>query len=258
LLGRGVKKDPGRLRFPEADRSGSKRPLTIAGSAATAVAFASALALAAPMVLAQDALRGKRLYLDTARLTGSPVSCVDCHGGLPRGFFGIGRAANDPESVARALSTIPQMTPLRGRLSVDNIADLASYIGNPEVPSPLLRVIAQAPASSSTLLDSDRVQFGGARVGQRSLPAKVRLGNEGAIALRLDGAARIAGANAGDYLIATDGCAAGMLLSPGRWCEIAVVFQPTPGASGLRTAALQVDHDWAGAIVAVALLGTAE
>ena len=203
-------------------------------------------------------MRGKRLYLDTARLTGSPVSCVDCHGGLPRGLFGIGRAANDPDSVARALSTIPQMTPLRGRLSADNIADLASYIGDPDVLSPLLRVIAQMPAGLATSPDSDRLQFGRARVGQRSLPATVRLRNEGAIALRLDGAPRIAGSDAGDYLIAIDGCAASALLGPGRWCEIAVVFQPTAGAPGLRTAALQFDHDWVGAMVAVALLGTAE
>ena len=256
-----MKTDEGGVRSPERGTSYSKRSSTIAGAlrsagwSATAVALASALALAAPMVLAQDALRGKRLYLDTARLTGSPVSCVDCHGGLPRGLFGIGRAANDPDSVARALSTIPQMTPLRGRLSADNIADLAGYIGNPEVPSPSLRVIA--PASAATL-DSDRLQFGSVRVGQRSQPAIVRLGNAGAIALRLGGAARIAGFNAGDYLIATDGCVPGTLLGPGHSCEISVVFQPTAGASGLRTGALQVDHDWVGGMVAVALLGRVE
>ena len=256
--------EAGGLRSPEGGTSRTKGPLTIAGalrragSAATAVAFASALGFAAPIVLAQDALRGKRLYLDTARLTGSLVSCVDCHGGLPGGLFGIGRAANDPESVSRALSTIPQMTPLRGRLSADNIADLAAFIGDPEVPSALLRVIAQAPAESATSPYSDRLQFGSVRVGQRSQPATLRLGNAGAIALRLGGSARIAGSNAGDYLIATDGCPAGTLLGPGRWCEIAVVFQPTAGASGLRTAALQVDHDWVGAMVAVALLGTVE
>jgi hypothetical protein len=216
------------------------------------------LALFAPLVLAQDALRGKRLYLDTARLTGSPVSCVDCHGGLPRGLFGIGRAASDPDAVARALASIPQMTPLRGRLSPDDMADLARYIGNPEVPSPLLRVVTQAPAGSATSPGSDRLQFGTARMGARSPPATVRLGNEGAIALRLDGAARITGPDAGDYLIAADGCAAGMLLGPGQGCGIVVVFRPAAGAAGPRTAALQVDHEWVGATVAVALLGTAE
>ena len=232
--------------------------LNHAGALANAVAFASALALASPSVVAQDALRGKRLYLDTARLTGSPVSCVDCHGGLPRGLFGIGRAANDPDSVARALSTIPQMTPLRGRLSAENIADLATYIGNPEVLSPLLRVSSRASGASATTSDSDRLLFGSTRVGQRAPSAVVRLANEGEIAMRLSSAARITGLDAGDYLIATDGCAVVTLMEPGRWCEIEVVFQPTVGASGLRAAALHIDHDWVGAMVAIALLGTAE
>jgi hypothetical protein len=31
----------------------------------------------------QNALRGKLLYHDTAGVTGSAVSCVECHGGLP-------------------------------------------------------------------------------------------------------------------------------------------------------------------------------
>jgi mono/diheme cytochrome c family protein len=232
--------------------------LSRVGLVASTGVIASVLALCAPLVLAQDALRGKRLYLDTTRLTGSPVSCVDCHGGLPRGLFGIGRAANDPDAVARALASIPQMTPLRGRLSPDDIADLASYIGNPEVPSPLLRVLTQAPAGSAISSGSDRLQFGVSRTGARSPPATVRLSNEGAIALRLDGAVRIAGPDAGDYLIAADGCTAGKLLGPGHACEIVVVFRPAAGAAGFRTAALQVDHEWVGATVAVALLGTAE
>jgi mono/diheme cytochrome c family protein len=228
------------------------------GPFATTGVIASALVLFAPLALAQDALRGKRLYLDTTRLTGSPVRCVDCHGGLPRGLFGIGRAANDAEAVARALASIPQMTPLRGHLSTDEIADLASYIGNPEVPSPQLRVVTQAPSGSATSSGSDRIQFGTRRIGERSLPATVRLGNEGAIALQVDGGARIAGPDAGDYLIAADGCIAGKLLGAGHGCEILVVFRPAAGASGLRTAALHVDHEWVGATVAVALLGTAE
>jgi len=93
---------------------------------------------------------------------------------------------------------------------------------------------------------------------RRSPPAIVRLGNEGAIALRLDGAARIAGPDAGDYLIAAGGSTAGTLLGPGHGCAIVVVFPPATGAAGLRTAALHVDHEWVGATVAVALLAIAE
>ena len=64
-------------------------------------AFAIALWSATPGA-AQDALRGKRVYLDTARLANASVSCVDCHLGLPPGLFGIGRAANNPAIVANA------------------------------------------------------------------------------------------------------------------------------------------------------------
>ena len=93
-------------------------------------AVALVLVFMAPAA-AQDALRGKRLYLDTARVTGAPVSCVDCHRALPPGLFGIGSAANNPAIIANALNSIPQMAPLRGRLTAADIADVAAYIGNP-------------------------------------------------------------------------------------------------------------------------------
>lgn len=219
------------------------------------VALASALALIPPSVCAQDPLRGKRLYLDTARMTGSPVSCVDCHGGMPRGLFGIGRAADDAHAVARALSSVPQMIPLRGRLSASDVADVASYLARPDVQSPSLKVVAKAPAVAAT---TDRLAFGSTRPGQRSIAATVRLVNEGVLAMGLESAARIVGPDAADFLIASASCGSGTRLGPGGACEMAVLFQPTPGRSGLRTAALQVDHDWVGAMVGVALLGTAE
>jgi len=51
------------------------------------------------------------------------------------------------------------LTPLRGRLSAQDIADVAAYIGNPGVPSPTLRVSAQSPLGTQS---SDRLDFGGA------------------------------------------------------------------------------------------------
>ncbi len=96
-------------------------------------AFALCVALPAQ---AADALRGKRLYLDAARIAGSGVSCVDCHGGLPGGAFGIGRAANDPAVIERAINSIAAMAPFRGRLAAIDLADLAAFIGNPAVRVP--------------------------------------------------------------------------------------------------------------------------
>lgn len=212
------------------------------------------LAFAAPAA-AQDALRGKRFYLDTARLTGASGSCVDCHRAFPPGLFGIGRAANNPAIIANALNTIPQMAPLRGRLSAADIADLAAYFGDPSVPSPMLRV---STLSSSGTESSDRLDFGSVLPGQSSARGTMRLHNDGALPLRLTGAVRIVGAHATEFFVADSGCVAAAALDAGQSCEIGITFRPASDSAGLRTAAAQIDHDWVGGTAAVALLGTAE
>jgi hypothetical protein len=204
---------------------------------------------------AQDALRGKRFYLDTARLTGASVSCVDCHRGLPPGLFGIGRAANNPGTIANAVNTIPQMTPLRGRLAADDIADLAAYIGNPDVPSPTLRVSAQSSGGTES---SDRLDFGAVLLGETSARGIVRLANDGALPIQLTSNVRIVGPHAAEYVLADSSCATMTALGFGQSCEIGIIFRPTPGNAGLRSGAAQIDHDWVGGTAAVALLGTAE
>lgn len=217
-------------------------------------AFAIALCSATP-VAAQDALRGKRVYLDTARLVNASVSCVDCHRALPPGLFGIGRAANNPAIVANALNTIPQMTPLRGRLSAQDIADVAAYIGNPGVPSPTLRVSAESPAGTQS---SDRLDFGAVLPSQTSARGTVRLANDGALPLQLTSNVRIVGPNMAEYAVTDSSCAASVALAAGQSCEIGITFRPASGSAGLRTAAVQADHDWVGGTAAIALLGTAE
>lgn len=212
-----------------------------------AIAIAGALGMLSAHALAQDALRGKRVYLDTARLTGSTVSCVDCHGGFPPGLFGIGQAANNPARVANAIASIPQMTPLRGRLSTQDVADVAAYLGNPAVPSPTLRV---GPG--------DRLDFGAISQGQTSARGAVTLTNTGTLSLTLTSNSRLTGPQAAEYSIADSSCTSGRLLAPSESCEVGVLFRPPSGASGLRTAALQVDHDWVSGTAAVALIGTAE
>ena len=204
---------------------------------------------------AQDALRGKRVYLDTARLVNASVSCVDCHRALPPGLFGIGRAANNPAIVANALNTIPQMVPLRGRLSVQDIADVAAYIGNPGVPSPELRVSARSPVNTES---SDRLDFGAVLPSQTSARGTVRLLNDGALPLLLTSNARIVGPQAAEYALIDSSCATASALAAGQSCEIGITFRPASGSVGSRSAAVQVDHDWVGGIAAVALLGTAE
>ena len=216
--------------------------------------MALAMLLAAAPVAAQDALRGKRLYLDTAREVGSGVSCVDCHGGLPGGLFGIGRAANDPAAVERAVNSVPQMTPLRGRLSAQDYADVATFIANPGVASPSLRSAVAMRGSAPAV--SDRADFGTTEPGQRTMVARVVFSNDGSLAMAWAGSPRIIGPEAVEFGITASSCESGQPLAAGASCEVGVVFQPAQQSSGLRTAALQVDHDWIGGTVAVALLGT--
>ena len=83
---------------------------------ANAIALAIALTALPALSIAQDAVRGKRLYLDAPREVGTVNACVDCHGGLPDGAFGIDRAAGDPAAIERAVAAVPQMAGFRGRL----------------------------------------------------------------------------------------------------------------------------------------------
>lgn len=225
-------------------------------SAAGARALCRALALLLPLASAanaQDALRGKRLFLDTARLTGSGVSCVDCHGGLPPGLFGIGRAANDPALVERAVNAIPQMTPLRGRLGANDYADLAAYIGNPAVPSPVLR---GATSGAATTTNPERLDFGAAKPGSQTPGSRWHLVNEGAVAVRLTAAPLLRGDHAGDFAVVSGDCVAGLTLAGGISCSMEIVFRPQAGV-GTRQAAVAVAHDWVGGEIALALGGQA-
>jgi cytochrome c553 len=203
---------------------------------------------------AQDALRGKRLYLDTARIVGATVSCVDCHRAYPPGLFGIGRAANSPAIVANALNTIPQMMPLRGRLTTQDIADVAAYLGNPSVPSPLLLVTTRSPSGAP---GTDRVDFGTVPAGQTSQTATVQLRNDGALAMQLTSNPRIVGSHGAEFAVASSSCTAAVF-GAAESCEINLTFRPAAGVTGLRSAAVQIDHDWVGGVAAMALIGTAD
>ena len=210
------------------------------------------MALAVPCVsLAQDALRGKRLYLDAARVVGSTVSCVDCHGGLPGGLFGIGRAANDAAAVERAVNAVPQMTPLRGRLSARDYTDLAAYIGNPAVPSPALRSVISGPAATSS---AERLDFGVVSRDAQSAASRWHIVNEGSVGLTVTGAPQLRGNHPQDFVIVASDCSAGRTLLAGASCSVDLAFRPLEGVDA-RQAAVAVAHDWVGGEIAVALAG---
>jgi hypothetical protein len=201
--------------------------------------------------VAQDALRGKRLYLDAARVVGSGVSCVDCHGGLPGGLFGIGRAANDPAAVERAVNSVPQMTPLRGRLGAKDYADLAAYLGNPAVASPALRNVISGPAATSS---ADRLDFGVVSRSAQSAVSRWHIVNEGSVGLTVTSAPQLRGNHPQDFVIVASDCSAGRTLVAGTTCTVDLAFRPLDGVDA-RLAAVAVAHDWVGGEAAVALSG---
>ena len=204
---------------------------------------------------AQDALRGKRLYLDADRIVGSGISCVDCHGGLPGGAFGIGKAANSPDVIERAVNAIGPMAPFRARLNAQDYADLAAFIGNPGVPSPDLRVTITAPAGGAST--GDRINFGAVAPGASSTIGSMQLVNLGQLPLQLLSLPRLAGSDPADFNVVATDCRAPATLQPQQACRIDLVFRPLAG-SGPRSAAVQIDHDWIDGLVALALLGRAE
>ncbi len=205
-----------------------------------------ALAVAAHPALGQDALRGKRLYHEVGRLSGAGVSCVDCHGGLPGALHGIGRVGDDPDRIDYAIGAVSQMTPLRGRLSRQDVVDLAAYVARPGVPSPDPRVSTSGAASLPFV--PDRLEFAGPALGM------VRLSNSGSAALRLDSRPALAGEHAAQFTIAEATCAAGLVLGEGESCTVTIAFAPEAG-SGLRVAVLRLAHDWIGGGANVPLIG---
>ncbi|MBL8692280.1 MAG: hypothetical protein JNL04_24455 [Rhodospirillaceae bacterium] len=205
-----------------------------------------ALAAAVHPALGQDALRGKRLYHEVGRLSGAGVSCIDCHGGLPGALHGIGRVGDDPARIDYAIGAVTQMTPLRGRLSRQDMADLAAYVARPAVPSPEPRVSTSGAASLPYM--PDRLEFAGAATGM------VRLSNAGAVALRLDARPALAGEHAPRFAIAEATCAEGLVLGEGESCTVTIAFVPDAGP-GLRLAVLRLAHDWIGGATSVPLIG---
>jgi hypothetical protein len=210
-------------------------------------AVAASVLVAAP-ASAQDALRGKRLYLDAGRLTGSGVSCVDCHTAYPPGLFGIGRAADRPDLVEQAVASVPAMTPLRGRLSAADAVDLAAYLGDPGVPSPGLGL---AGSDGAPIVGA--LSFGELAVGGRATRTVI-VENRGQRAMVLLTAPVIDGRDAAAFTLRDSTCVAGHSLAAGAGCQL-VLELVADGEPGRRVARVFFEHDWVQGIAGLALIG---
>ncbi|MBY0241349.1 MAG: choice-of-anchor D domain-containing protein, partial [Burkholderiaceae bacterium] len=213
------------------------------GRALCAAGIWALLALAPP-AQAADALNGKSLYLN-GTASGGP-SCASCHGASPASnISGIRRAANNPAVISNAFAANRggMGALFNGKFSAAEIADLAAFIGNPDVTS--------APAAT---LAPTALAFGGTTVGQASTPLSTTLTNSGNAALNISTVA-VGGANPGDFAISGGNCAAGTSVAAGASCDVQLTFRPS--GAGARGAALNISHNATGGASSVALSGTA-
>ena len=204
-----------------------------------AAAAALLFGLASQSASAQDALNGKSLYQNGP--VGGGTTCVACHGASPPA--NILRAANQPSVIADAIAgNRGGMGRFTGKFSAAELADLAAFIGNPNVTA--------APAAS---LAPASLAFSGTAIGQAGGPLSTTLSNTGNAALNI-GNISLGGAAAGDYSLAGGSCANGAAVAAGANCTVQVSFRPT--AAGARAATLTITHNATGGGSTVALSGT--
>ena len=203
-----------------------------------------ALLQIAAVANAQDALRGKALYVNT---NGAPLSCANaaCHGLDPnRDMNSIRKAANNAPEILDAIVKEPQMRFLSAYVSNQNALDIAAYVANPNVAaSPA--TIAVAPAS---------VAFASTFVGSTSPITAITVSNTGGANLVLS-SVTLAGTNAVDFRVETSStCRAGSTLAPAASCRVNVSFRPT--TTGAKSSTLSIAHNAAGATSSVPLTGS--
>ena len=211
--------------------------------AAVLLAMVATLVGLSGQAMAADALNGKSLYLNGPVSGGA--SCASCHGASPASNVnGILAAANQPSVISNAFAAnVGGMGGLfNGKFSAAELADLAAFIGNPNVVA--------APTAS---LAPSSLTFSGTGIGQTAGPLAATLSNTGNAALNI-GTIAIGGAAAGDFLLAGGTCANGAAIAAGGSCTVQAGFKPT--AAGARAAALTITHNAAGGSSSVALSGT--
>ncbi|MYM69184.1 choice-of-anchor D domain-containing protein [Pseudoduganella sp. FT55W] len=201
------------------------------------------LGFAWPTAHAADALNGKSLYLNGPVSGGA--SCASCHGPTPaNNVNGILAAANQPSVISSAFAANRggMGSLFNGKFSAAELADLAAFIGNPNVTA--------APAAS---LAPATLTFNGANIGVTSAPLAATLTNTGNAALNI-GTISIGGAAAADFARSGGSCANGASIAAGASCTVQASFTPT--AAGARAATLTITHNATGGSSAVALNGT--
>lgn len=203
-------------------------------------AWAGGLVWALPAA-AQDARRGAALYM---QVPGGGASCVSCHGPEPQGNRNsLLKAADNPQALTKALSTVGVMSFLRASLDDAAIADLAAFLGS------VNRASAEQSALTLWPLTAD---FGTLGLGTTAGPQRVWIINRGSASMRL---APLSLQGSGVEL--RHDCAA--VLQPGALCIASLSGWAT--ATGPFTGALEISSPdqpgtlvvgWAGVVTPAA------
>lgn len=188
---------------------------------------------------AADALRGKTLYASTPG--GTSCANSSCHGANPsQNRNRVLRGANSPSTIQNAINNnTGGMGIYRNNVltSVD-VADIAAYLGNPNVTAGPIATITPTTLS-----------FAATAVGASSSAQTVTVSNTGSAALSIS-----AISFTGAYAQSGGSCAAGGSVAAAGSCTIAVVFRPQ--AAGASTGTLTITHNASGSPGTVSLSGS--
>lgn len=215
---------------------------------AAGLACVALLTLAQPAA-AQDAANGGVLYGQT--LVAGKRSCANsaCHGTLPAGAQNRIGQGIDASHIQASIANQQQMQFLAGKLSNEQLNDLAAYIAQKLGGTPVLLPVAPRARPA---LEPSGINFGVQALAIATPAQTVTLSNAASAtaALQIGAVAVTAGT---DFALAGGTCAPAQSLAPGASCTIAVTFRPT--LAGTRSGTVTVTHNAGTSVLSLLGLG---
>lgn len=226
----------------------TRRARVAAWLRAAGLACGAAFALAQPAA-AQDAANGGVLYGQV--LVAGKRSCANsaCHGTLPAGAQNRIGQGIDAARIQASIANQQQMQFLAGKLSNEQLNDLAAYIAQKLGGTPTLLPVA---ARARPQLEPSGINFGVQALAIATPAQTVTLSNAASATapLQISAVAVTAGT---DFALAGGTCAPAQSLAPGASCTIAVTFRPT--LAGTRSGTVTVTHNAGSSVLSLLGLG---
>lgn len=208
-----------------------------------------ALCVLAQPAAAQDPANGGQLYGQI--LVAGKRSCANsaCHGTLPAGAQNRIGQGIDASHIQASIANQQQMQFLAGKLSNEQLNDLAAYIAQKLGGTPVLLPVTPRARPQ---LEPSGINFGVQALAIATPAQTVTLSNAASAtaALQLSAVAVTAGT---DFALAGGTCAPAQSLAPGASCTIAVTFRPT--LAGTRSGTVTVTHNAGTSVLSLLGLG---